>query len=478
MKHDLAFTRLQFGLAQGDITPPVGIYHRMWGAATHDRAEGIHRPLTASAITLRPLSAAHSPADERQKVLIAIDHCLLLPREMETLVNHVERAAGVARGELIVTFSHTHAAGLMDCGRAELPGGELIAPYLDSLAKKIADLVTQAIAELRPVTITYTIGRCAMAAHRDLFDSERNLWVCGFNPHAPADDTLIIGRVTDSSGRPIATLVNYACHPTTLAWENRLISPDYPGAMRELVENATGAPCVFVQGASGDLGPRDGYVADVEVADRNGRQLGYAVLAALESLPPTNTSYEYQGPVISGATIGVWQHQPRTDAENAAGEVWKCKQFKVELPYRADLPTLEATRTELDRWRDIEQRGQSPPRDARAMVERLTRQTTRLAALPPGKSYPYSVTLLRLGRAVWLTVEGEPYNLLARSLRAAFPEIPILIAVLANGWRPAYLPTADTYGKGIYQESIAVLAPGSLETLIDAIESEIRSIVA
>ena len=33
----------RFGIAVGDITPPVGIYHRMWGAATHERAEGIHR---------------------------------------------------------------------------------------------------------------------------------------------------------------------------------------------------------------------------------------------------------------------------------------------------------------------------------------------------------------------------------------------------------------------------------------------------
>jgi len=34
-----------FGQARCDITPPVGIYHRMWGAALHDRAEGVHREL-------------------------------------------------------------------------------------------------------------------------------------------------------------------------------------------------------------------------------------------------------------------------------------------------------------------------------------------------------------------------------------------------------------------------------------------------
>jgi hypothetical protein len=31
------------GLSRCDITPPVGIYHRMWGAATHDRSTGLRQ---------------------------------------------------------------------------------------------------------------------------------------------------------------------------------------------------------------------------------------------------------------------------------------------------------------------------------------------------------------------------------------------------------------------------------------------------
>ena len=33
------------GVARRDTTPPTGIYARMWGASTHDLAEGVHRPL-------------------------------------------------------------------------------------------------------------------------------------------------------------------------------------------------------------------------------------------------------------------------------------------------------------------------------------------------------------------------------------------------------------------------------------------------
>ena len=42
--------RLIAGTARVDITPPVGMYHRMWGAAIHDRSTGVHRPLTATAL--------------------------------------------------------------------------------------------------------------------------------------------------------------------------------------------------------------------------------------------------------------------------------------------------------------------------------------------------------------------------------------------------------------------------------------------
>src|SRR5690606_13777212 len=76
------------GISTGDITPPVGIYHRMWGAALHDRAEGIHRPLTATALLLAPLEppeAEPSPAAAdglaEPQLIIAVDHCILSDEE-------------------------------------------------------------------------------------------------------------------------------------------------------------------------------------------------------------------------------------------------------------------------------------------------------------------------------------------------------------------------------------------------------------
>ncbi len=46
-------SRVLAAMGQVDITPPVGIYHRMWGAALHDQSEGVHRPLMAILMILR-----------------------------------------------------------------------------------------------------------------------------------------------------------------------------------------------------------------------------------------------------------------------------------------------------------------------------------------------------------------------------------------------------------------------------------------
>src|ERR1700754_2071413 len=123
-----------------------------------------------------------------------------------------------------------------------------------------------------------------------------------------ADDTVVVGRVTTTGGAPLATVVNYACHPTTLAWQNTLSSPDYVGAMRETVGRHTaGAPCLFLLGAAGDHAPREQYVGDLDLPDRHGRALGHAVVAALETLPPAGHALEFSAAVESGAPLAPWR---------------------------------------------------------------------------------------------------------------------------------------------------------------------------
>lgn len=465
-------SRCQVGFARGDVTPPAGIYHRMWGAALHDRATGVHRPLTATALWLAPLGGGEA------QVVIGIDHCLLESDEIALIRERVSAATGIAPETVQIAMSHTHGSGWLSRSRAHLPGGDLIGPYLDRVANVCATLAKEASASARPATLLYGTARCSLAAHRDFWDDATKQFVCGFNPAGPADDTVLVAKAVADGGAVLGTVINYACHPTTLAWENTLVSPDYVGAMREVVERHTGAPCLFLQGASGDLGPRDGYVGDPAVADRNGRQLGFAALSGLEALPPPGTRFEYAGQVLSGATLGTWQHRSLDTAQDA----WTCRRITVPVPYRVDLPTAAETRAELAKWEAAEAAARAANdaarvRDCRAKAEQMTRQLARLASLPAGKTYPLDVAVFRLGGAVWVLAPGEFYQTFQTTLRARFPGTAIVVATVTNGWQPGYLPAAASYGYGIYQEVIAAVGPEGLETVIEAVTGEVRGMV-
>ncbi len=509
---DTPNSRCLFAIAWADITPPVGIYHRMWGAAKHDRATGVHRPLRATVAVFAPLEeqdepaipasataeaeaspyprrseehaggAAGFPPAARVQVLLALDHCVLGAVEHDQLVSQIAEISGQPRGAILVVFSHTHAAGLMGLERTSLPGGDLIPGYLRRVAEQCGELVRECVAKRAAASIVYGQGCCDLAAHRDYYDEEQGRFVCGFNPGAPADDTVLVARVTDNRGVLLATVVNYACHPTTLAWDNTLISPDYVGAMREIVEQETGAPCLFLQGASGDLGPREGYLGDVAVADRNGGQLGHAALAALTALPAPHTRFCYGGPVVSGATLGTWIHESLSAEDARQTLLWDIRRWKESLPYRPGRPSRAQVEGELRQLQDEESEARAAgdagrEAESRAMAERKRRLLHRLSQLPSGGVFPLQVVLWRLGDALWLGVQGESYSLLQTELRRRFPGIPIIVASVAADWGASYLPPMGIYDKGIYQESIAVVAAGSLEQLIESIATQMAAVL-
>lgn len=465
--------------ARGDITPPVGIYHRMWGAALHDQATGVHQPLTATLLWLESRDAAASTP----RVLISLDHCILESSELVAISDAVATAVLIDPTDVLITLTHTHGSGWMARSRSEFPGGNLIEPYLHDVRKTLVRLALEAKATRGPCSAVVGFGRSALARHRDFFDAERNHAVCGLNPAGFSDDTILLTRISKPSGDPLITVVNYACHPTTLAWENTLISPDWVGSMREVVEQETQGLCMFLQGASGDLGPREGFTGDLHVAEKNGREVGFAVLSALQSLPEPGTHYVYQGPVLSGTWIGTWKHMPLPETSATALADFSWHRLEVELPYRHDLPTIEDTLRNREHWQAEEEKARDQGntellRHCRANSEQMTRQLTRLQALKPGRSWSLNVTVGILGESVWIFVPGELYQVFQTELRKRFAPVPLFITTLTGDWQPGYIPPASSFGYGIYQEVIAATSPGSLELLIEELSRTLRKLLS
>ena len=69
--------------------------------------------------------------------------------------------------------------------------------------------------------------------------------ILGWNPDGPIDRDAGVIRVDREDGSPLAVVVSFGCHPVVVGPEDPAINPDFPGPLREAVEEATGAMCVF-----------------------------------------------------------------------------------------------------------------------------------------------------------------------------------------------------------------------------------------
>lgn len=430
------------GVAQYDITPPAGIYSRNWGAALHDVADGIHQPLYMSCICFRKDDGS-SPL-----ILIGVDLVSWKTVDDEYFVRGaVIDALGIGPEAVMICLSHTHAGPSASLSDADKTGGHYIPEYLLKLREAAVFVAKKAYEEGRSATLSWRYGTCDLAANRDLQVGDDGRYVVGFNPLEKADDTLLVGRVTDERNVIIGTIVNYACHPTTLAWDNRLISPDYVGAMRAVVEGHTGAPCLFMQGASGELAPAEQYVGDTAVAERNGRRLGYAVLSTLESMLSPASQLAFDAVVESGAALATWKnisYDPDRELV-AALEL-------VPFPLKP-LPSLEEIEKNYEACAD------------RVLKERLFRKKNVRKATGDGDTAETPVWVWRLGNSFLVGQPNEAYSVLQKELRL---QIPSAVAVmnLVNG-SIGYLPTKNFYDKDIYTEWQTPFAAGSLELLIE-----------
>lgn len=444
------FTHCKVGVAVRDVTPPAGIYHTAWGAAKHDRTEGVHRPMTASAAVFAPLHG-----DGPTLALVALDIGWFQNVEDGlALRNKVLKGAGLGEAELMINYSHTHAGTNANSFLTDRPGGEFINDYLARLGDEVTNVVLDARAAMVPAWTAWGYGRCALAVNRDYWDADAKRYACGFNPHATTDDTVLVARVTDNGGRVLATMVNYSCHPTTLAWENKLLSPDFIGATREVLERAFAAPAFYFQGAQGETSPREQYVGDTTVADRNGRILGYAAAAALEALPPPASKFVYTGIVASGADLGTWAYQPATAEELSGSEELEATLRYVDLQ-RKELPSSE----------DLEPLYQAETR--RREKELILRRMLFQRALGPDPVHHMPLWIWKLGPAAVVGIPNEAYSILQVTLRERFPGKPIMVCGVTNG-TVGYLPPRETYGQGRYQEQQSPYAPGCLEATIEA----------
>jgi len=445
----------EMGVARADITPPTGIYSRSWGSALHDAAEGIHRPLFVTSLFLR----GGNPGLELY--LVCFDLGWWYDNAHEAVIRQaILEKSGIRDDQLLTHMGHTHSGPITNLQNLEREGGHLIPAYREKIVKGAVEVIKQSKANAQTAVASWATGRCDLARNRDLvLDSET--FLCSVNPDGPTDDTVLVGRITDMSGKIMATMVNYACHPVSLGGGNKLISPDYYGAMREVVERDTGgAPCLFLHGASGDMTPLRSYEADTAIADQNGRQLGYAALSTLTGMLPPEQEIAFDRIEDSGARLGRWSLRPRP-----ASTTLRIKRTGTELPY-VDLPTEAELLKQLDGCND------------RPRKERLERRLMVRRDVGDGTSRKVPVTLLQLGDAFLVGAPAEAYAVFQQEIRKRFPGHAVMVLNIVNG-NVGYLAPAETYNKpGLYQIKISLFKPGCMEQVIEDTTKSMKELEA
>ncbi|HEY0770678.1 MAG TPA: neutral/alkaline non-lysosomal ceramidase N-terminal domain-containing protein [Sphingobacteriaceae bacterium] len=441
------------GVAQEDITPPAGIYARNWGAANHDAAEGIHSPLMLVCNTFQ------SSREEKPLILISADLGWWKSSEDEWFVRQgILKILSLEPYQLMICLSHTHAGPSLSRKDKLKPGGEHIEPYLLKLQECAINAIKRALSTAEPRILSWKYGTCSLAANRDLPELNTERIVVGFNPEKEADNALLVGRITDEEGQIIGTIVNYACHPTTLAWDNKLISPDYIGAMRELVETETHAPCLFLQGASGNLAPPEQYVGDVTVAESYGRQVGYAVLATLQSMLPPQMELGFSNVVESGAPLAVWKKSSYNPSAAVSFEM-----INIEFPLKP-LPSL----TEIQQqWEECEDR---------VIKERLWRKLNIRKAVGDAENACVPLWIWRLGDSFLVGQPNEAYSDFQTELRKELTQYAVGVMNVVNG-HIGYLPVNELYTHDVYAVWQTPFAQGSLELLIKTAKNSLHQMI-
>lgn len=432
---DLADGAATAGVARVVITPPVGI--PMSGFAGRGVSTDVHDDLTATALVL---GTAAGPA----LALVCCDLLSLNSTIVERIRTGVSERAGIGADAVLIACSHTHYGPITsgDGLTVSDAGNPVVARYVDNLVHTLAGAVAMAAGRLTPSRMLFGRGEVSVGINRR--EHRDGMVVLGQNPDGPFDPTVRVLRIDTSDGTPLAAVMNYACHPVSLHSACTHMTADFPGVARRTIENNTGAMCLFLQGAAGDINP---------------------LLMGWEwnHLPRLGLPLGAEGVRV------FWGAEPLADSPTIT-----TRRDLLRLP-----PMVPESETDaLSRIEELEERQKvleaDNPESGEAywLQHRLTRLRTGLAVLREEAAptpVPAEITAVGIGREIGLvTAPGEIFTEIGQGIvdRSAFPQT--FYAGYTNG-SINYVPTRDAYPEGGYEVTHGCqVAPEAGELLGDA----------
>ncbi len=215
---------LKLGYAETDITPHMSV-----------ELVGFNRENATAKGVLKPLLAQVSIWEGSERCcLITIDSLGFIKKLTDILRIKIGNFLNIEKDKVMVCFSHCHSA----------PNAEASAEYFAFVCRCILSAADKAIRNMETVRVG------CMNAEVDIGVNRRNggtsldkragiLKVCSLRN---SDVKLLLVRVT--------------AHCNVLKRDNFLVSPDYFGAIREVLKEKYNCPAMIIQGAAGNVAPK------------------------------------------------------------------------------------------------------------------------------------------------------------------------------------------------------------------------------
>lgn len=215
---------IKLGYAEIDITPKIPM-----------QLIGFNRTDNMSRGILKPLFAQVSIWESGNRhCLITIDNIGFKKELADILRIKVSNILEVTRDKVMLCFSHCHSVPNVDASKE----------YFEMVCSNILIAVHSAKNDMIPVLVGWDNVEVDIDVNRrqDNINLDKRagiLKVCGLDKE---ERKLLLIRVT--------------AHCNVLKRDNYLISPDYFGSIRELLQEKYGCPIMVIQGSAGNIAPK------------------------------------------------------------------------------------------------------------------------------------------------------------------------------------------------------------------------------
>ncbi len=195
-----------------------------------------------------------------QFFLVSTEVCSFSPVEYDRIAEQVNDKLGIRPENLWWTTTHTHSApelgprGLPRIFMGERYKHEVDAEYTAFVEQTLINGIREAREKLSPARLGVNWGFSQANINRRAIDVDGKASL-GLNPDGPVDRRIGLLRIDAADGTPMVLVANYPIHGTVLGSKNLEISGDAPGIVCDYVEEMTGAPLLFINGALGNMAP-------------------------------------------------------------------------------------------------------------------------------------------------------------------------------------------------------------------------------